>query len=155
MHPISFSCIATLNVPAEQFFHQILDLNCWPDFQDYHFIPGIRQAEFQVRTPEVVGSRIQVTNKDGSTHVEEIVEWQPDRRITLVMQNFSPPLACLANRFEETFQFDQTGSAIKVTRSLKLYPKSRLAALPLWLISWFLKAAIARHLRRTPADPPG
>ncbi len=34
-----------------------------------------------------------------------------------------------------------------LTRSFRLHPKSVLAWLPLWMISFFLKGAIVRHLR--------
>ena len=44
----------------------------------------------------MVGTRIRVTNTDGSTHVEEIVEWEPARRIRLRIGGFSPPLSRLA-----------------------------------------------------------
>jgi hypothetical protein len=43
----------------------------------------ILRAEFAVKTPEVAGSRIRVSNTAGSSHVEEIVDWQPERRIQL------------------------------------------------------------------------
>lgn len=46
----------------------------------YGPLPGIREAEFEAKTAEIVGTRIRVTNRDGSTHVEEIVEWEPTRR---------------------------------------------------------------------------
>ena len=88
---------------------QILDLGLWPSFQGYGPLPGIRAAEYEARTPEVVGTRIRVTDTDGSSHVEEIVEWEPDRRIRLRMGEFSPPLSHLATGFDETFEFERTG----------------------------------------------
>ena len=80
MKSITFSCEETLAMPPEEIARQILDLDLWPGFEGYGPLPGIRAAEFEARTPEVVGTRIRVTNTDGSSHVEEIVEWEPDRR---------------------------------------------------------------------------
>jgi hypothetical protein len=65
---------------------QILDLANWTSFTGYGVLPGITSAEFEVRTPDVVGTRIRVTNTDRSSHVEEIVEWRPDRRVRLDMK---------------------------------------------------------------------
>ncbi|HZY84134.1 MAG TPA: SRPBCC family protein [Gemmataceae bacterium] len=126
---------------------QVLDLTKWPDFHGYWPIPGIKVAEFDFHTPGIVGSRIRVTNRDGSCHIEEVVEWQPDRRLRLQMQEFSPPLSRLATGFEETWEFERIGNETHVTRSFRLDAKSVLARLPLRVISFFLKRAIARHLR--------
>jgi hypothetical protein len=147
MKPITFSCEGTLPLAPEEIARQILDLAKWPDFHGYGPIPGIKVAEFEVQTPGVVGSRIRVTNRDGSSHVEEIVEWQPGHRIGLVMKEFSAPLSRLAAGFDETWEFRRTGEETHVTRSFRLHAKSVPARLLLWLISFFLKGAIARHLR--------
>ena len=147
MNPITFSCEATLSVAPEEIARQILDLTKWPDFHGYWPIPGIKVAEFDVQTPGIVNSRIRVTNLDGSSHVEEIVEWQPDQRIRLQMKEFSPPLSRLATGFEETWEFQRTGNETHVTRSFHLHAKSFPTRLLLNVISFFLKRAIARNLR--------
>jgi hypothetical protein len=64
----------------------------WPDFNGYGPIPGIKVAEFEVQTPGIVGTRIRVTNRDGSSHVEEIVEWEPDDQLRLEIKELSAPL---------------------------------------------------------------
>src|SRR3984893_12938810 len=79
MNPITFSCEETLPFAPEDIAQQILDLTKWPDFHGYGPIPGIKVAEFDLQTPGIVGSRIRVTNLDGSSHVEEIVEWREHR----------------------------------------------------------------------------
>ena len=146
MKPIVFACKETLALAPEAIVRQILDLTKWPDFHGYWPIPGIKTAEFEVRTPNIVGSRIRVTNLDGSTHVEEIVEWQPDRRLQLRMGDFSAPLSRLATAFVETWEFQREDNGLKVTRSFEMNAKSILTKPILWFISFFLKRAIARHL---------
>ena len=148
MKPITFSCEETLPLAPEDIARQILDLTKWPNFHGYGPIPGIKVAEFVVQTPGIVGSRIRVTNRDGSSHIEEIVEWQPDQRLRLHMQEFSPPLSRLATGFEETWEFKRTGNETQVTRSFRLHAKSFLAQCFLWVIASSLKRAIARHLRQ-------
>jgi hypothetical protein len=147
MKPITFTCEETLPLAPEDIARQILDLTKWPGFQGYWPIPGIKIAEFDVQTPGIVGSRFRVTNLDGSSHVEEIIEWQPDHRIRLQMKEFSAPLSRWATEFEETWEFQRTGNETHVTRSFRLHAKSVSARLLLWVLSFFLKWAIARHLR--------
>jgi hypothetical protein len=147
MNPITFSCEATLALAPEDIAGQILELTKWPDFHGYGPIPGIKAAEFDVQTPGVVGTRIRVTNLDGSSHIEEIIEWQPEYRLRLEMKEFSPPLSRLATMFEETWEFKRVEGGTHVCRSFQLHAKSRLARLLLWAISFLLKRAIARHLR--------
>jgi hypothetical protein len=147
MKPISFSCEETLSLTPEDIARQILDLTKWPDFHGYGPIPGIKVAEFEVRTPGIVGSRILVTNLDGSKHVEEIVEWQPDQRLRFHMKEFSPPLSRLATSVEETWEFERFDNETKVTRSFQMHGKSVLLRPLLRIISFLLKRAIARHLR--------
>ena len=147
MTPISFSCEDTLPLAPEDITRQILDLDKWPDFQGYGPIPGIKTAVFDVQTPSIVGTRIRVTNIDGSSHVEEIVEWQPDRRVRLEFKEFSPPLSRLATTFEEIWDFERLEGQTRVIRSFRLHAKSMLARFLLWMISFLLKRAIARNLR--------
>src|SRR5213596_232306 len=148
MRPIRFSCADTLALAPADIAGRILDLANWTDFTGYAVLPGIKAAVYEVRTPGVVGSRIRVTNTDGSSHVEEIVEWQPDHRLRLHMRDFSPPLCRLATGFDETWKFRRIDNATRVIRSFELYAKSALAWPFLWLISFPLKRAIARHLRQ-------
>ena len=147
MKPITFTCAVTLTLSPADISRQILDLSKWPEFHGYGPIPGIKVAVFDVRTPTIVGTRIKVTNSDGSSHVEEITEWEPNRRVQLRMCDFSPPLSRLATKFFETWEFVSQGENTLVTRSFEINAKSVLTKPALWLISIFLKRAIARHLR--------
>jgi Polyketide cyclase / dehydrase and lipid transport len=150
--PINFSCEETLDISPDEIAQKILDVANWPDFKGIAMLPEIKVAEFEVMTPDIVGSRIRVINTDGSTHVEEIVEWQTDRRLKMQFKEFSAPLARLATGFEETWNFERSDNATKVTRSFKLHAKSAIAWPVLWVISVFLKKAINRHLRQMRSD---
>ena len=112
-------------------------------FQGYFVLPGNKVAEFEIKSPGVVGSRIQVVNTDGSTHVQEIVEWQADQRIEMHMNEFSAPLSRLAPGIEERWDFTRIGCTTRANRSCKLYRKSMMTRPVLWLISILLKKAIA------------
>lgn len=146
MTAISFTCKATLSLAPTEITEQILDISNWTDFKGYGPLPGIKSAEFEVKTPEIVGSRIRVHNTDGSTHVEEITEWFPERRVALRMHDFSVPLSWLATGIDETWEFQRDGETTNVVRSFQLHARSVLACPLLWLISKLLKRAIDRHL---------
>jgi uncharacterized protein YndB with AHSA1/START domain len=143
--PITFSCEASIASPPEEIAEQILDLSRWPEFRGYGRMPGIKAAEFEARTPEVIGTRIRVTDTDGSSHVEEVVEWEPGRRLRLHMGEFSPPLSRLAVGFDEMFEFERTGGQTRVVRRFELHPMGTATRPLLWLISTLLSRAIARH----------
>jgi hypothetical protein len=87
-----------------------------------------------------------VTNLNGSSHFEEIVEWQPESRVRLRMTEFSPPLCKFASEFEEIWEFAANGHETRVRRSFRLHAKSFLSRNLLWIISIFLQRAISRHL---------
>ena len=89
MNPITFECRVELKLTGEEIAKNILDLGKWPEFQGYGILPGIKSAEFETKTSDVVGTRIAVTNSDGSSHVEEIVEWDPERKLVLELKAFS------------------------------------------------------------------
>jgi hypothetical protein len=154
MRPITFTCRDTVALTPADIAGQILDLARWPEFTGYGPLPGIQSAEFEARTTEVVGTRIRVTNTDGTTHVEEVVEWRPDSLLVLHMTGFTPPLSRLATRFEEEWAFERSGDATRVSRTFRLYPKSALARPAVWLISLLLRRAVAHHLRQLRASAP-
>ncbi|MEO8494127.1 MAG: SRPBCC family protein [Planctomycetota bacterium] len=154
MTPISFSCKAHLAIAPTEIAEQILDISNWPDFKGYGPLPGIKSAEFEVKTPEVVGSRIRVQNTDRSLHVEEITEWLPESRVALRMQEFSAPLSWLATGIDETWEFEPVGGGTKVVRSFQLHTRSTMTRPLLWLISRLLKRAINRHLRQMSEHAP-
>jgi Polyketide cyclase / dehydrase and lipid transport len=153
MKPITFVCHETLPLAPEDIAAQILDVAKWPGFRGFWPIPGIKRAQFETRTPTITGSRIRVTNQDGSSHVEEIVEWQPGRRLQLRMGEFSAPLSRLATGFVETWEFEREGDKTKVIRFFEMSARSILTKPVLWLISFFLQRAIARHLRELRSPP--
>jgi hypothetical protein len=147
MKPIRFAVEETLASDPARVVAQILDLANWPKFRGFGLIPGIQAAEFIVRRPEVIGTRIHVVSLDESSHVEEIIEFERDRRLRLRMHNFSLPVSRVALQFHETWEFEPSAGQTRVTRSFELYPRSNWARPMLWIISLFLRHAIRRNLR--------
>jgi hypothetical protein len=148
LRPITFSCETRLGISPEEIAQRILNLDRWPEFRGYGPLPGINTATFEATTPEVIGTVIRVSNTDGSSHTEEVVEWDTSRRLRLRMGDFSPPLSRLATEFDETWQFERIGAFTRVVRSFTLHPRTVASRPLLWLISLLLRRAIDRHLQQ-------
>jgi hypothetical protein len=141
-----------MRIPAEAVFSQMLEVERWSSFRGWGPIPGIRSARFRRRTPEIVGSQIEVTNLDGSSHIEEIMTWEPGAAIVMRMSEFSPPLSVLATHTVERWGFEALAGRTRVTRSFELHPKGWIGRLALPLVAWLLGRAAARHLRVLDAE---
>ncbi len=144
--PIVFSCSAVIPKRAEDICEDIANVNRWPGFSGFGPLPGIASAEYLIRTDEMSGSRISVRNTDGSRHVEDILDWEPGKRIRIKLHEFTPPLSRLATHFIETWQFEEAGGNSQTVRSFEIHPKSPSKRPLLWLISILFRQAIARHL---------
>lgn len=146
--PIQFVCQEVLPGPPDEIVNQMLDLQNWSNFQGYGPLPGIKSAEFEVKNPVILGTRIRVVNRDGSSHVETITGWQPGKRLEMTMNEFTPPLSKMATHFLEIWNFLPADQGTEVTRRFELYPKTTMTSWSLWMISFLLKQAIKRHLQQ-------
>lgn len=124
----------------------ILDTNQWSKFRGYAIIPGIKKAIFEIRTNEIVGSKIRVISDDNSSYIEEIIEWDIFNRIALKFTDFSPPLKYLASHFIETIEFQVVSDETKISRMITMYPKGILGWLILTPISKLMKRALIKHM---------
>jgi hypothetical protein len=147
MRPIHIEISAILTSEPAEICAKILDTEQWRTFTGYSILPGIAHASFEKQTAEIVGSRIRVKNTDGSTHVEEIIEWDVPHQICLRFQEFQPPLQNLAEQFIETWRFRPTPSGVEATRAMDLYPKNWIGWLLLLPISRLMKKAFLQNLQ--------
>jgi hypothetical protein len=69
------------------------------------------------------------------------------------MGDFSKPLSHLATGVVELWEFEAIGEETKAVRSFEMNARSVLTKPALWLLSFFLKRAIARHLRDIRGKP--
>ena len=125
---------------------EFLDTSRWPEFQGYLFLPGVRGAQIETSEPGMIGTRIRVQNTDGSTHVEEIIAWDPGRRIAVRFGEFQPQLSRLATYFEETWDFRETGEGTEVIRRMELHPKGMLGRVMLPWVAILMKKAFKRQM---------
>ena len=124
MKPVEVKIVGHIQKSSQEICKEILDTERWSEFKGYSILPGIKSAQFEVKTPEVVGSRIKVQNNDGSSHIEEIIEWDVANRIQLKFQEFNSPLKNLATHFIETWEFRKSPtSETEASRTMSMYPK--------------------------------
>ena len=89
-------------------------------------------AAFEARTPEVVGTVIRVSNTDGSSQAEEVVEWDPPRRLEMTHRGFV--------RGVGTWWFEPDAAGTRFTWSEELsLPIPILGELALWVYRPFMK----------------
>jgi hypothetical protein len=149
MKPIEIKIVGHVQKSSSEICTEILDTERWSEFEGYSILPGIESAHFEVKTPEIVGSRIRVQNKDGSSHVEVIIEWDVANRIALRFQEFNSPLQNLATHFIEAWEFRKLPDGTEASRIMTMYPKGLLGWLILVPFSKLMKKAFERNVRQT------
>ncbi len=146
MKPISFELKKTILKSSRDICSEIADTSNWSDFGGYGFLPGIEKAEYEKQGEPMVGSRIHVLNTDGSKHVEEVLEWNPDTKIVMKLHEFSAPLSGISTHFIEEWNFEKVGKKeTLVVRKFQLFSRSFVSHLFLWMISFLFIKAIKRH----------
>ena len=149
MKPIEIKIVGLIRKPSPEICQEILDTERWSEFKGYSILPGIKSAQFEVKTPQIIGSRIKVQNNDGSSHIEEIIEWDVSNRIALRFQEFDSPLRNLATHFIETWEFRKSSDGTEASRIMTMYPKGVLGWLMLIPISRLMKKAFEENFRQT------
>lgn len=145
MKPITIRIQRHNNQTPQEICAAFLDTDRWPEFQGYSILPGIKSARFETRTSNMIGSRIRVHNTDDSSHVEEIIEWEENRKLALRFQEFNSPLKDLASHFIEEWTFAPSQSGTEVIRSMSMYPKNVLGWVMLFPISRLMKKAFEKN----------
>ena len=149
MKPIEIKIVSLIRKPSPEICQEILDTERWSEFKGYSILPGIKDAQFEVKNPQIIGSRIKVQNNDGSSHIEEIIEWDVSNRIALRFQEFDSPLRNLATHFIETWEFRKSSDGTEASRIMTMYPKGVLGWLMLIPISRLMKKAFEENFRQT------
>lgn len=148
MTPIIFTLTRVLPYPADAICAEVANVAHWNTFKGYGMMPGIQSAEYETRTPNMVGSRIRVRNTDGSTHTEEIYQWVDAKAMAMKFCDFVPPLSQVATHFTEEWQLGPQGNGTLVTRNFQMFPRSTLTRPSLWLISQLFRRAIGHQLEQ-------
>jgi len=152
LNPIEITTNGFVNKTPNDICSILLDTNRWSEFEGYSILPGIEKAEFEKRTAEVVGSRIKTRNTDGSSHVEEIIEWDVNKKVVFKFQEFNSPLKNFATHFIEEWNFLAKDEGTEIERSMKMYPKHVMAWLILKPISILMKKALEKNLMQLSSD---
>ena len=145
MAPIQIKITGHVKKSSQDICAEFLDTSRWSEFKGYGMLPGIKNASFETQTPNLIGSRIKVQNTDGSSHVEEIIEWDTARGIAMRFCDFSAPLSNLATHFIERWQFSESNGGTDIVRSMTMYPKGIAGQLMLIPISKMMKKALEQN----------
>lgn len=142
---VSFTVTAGSALRPEQIMDEIFDITNWSGFTGWGPIPGIREAKMLERHDARVGTKFVVTNTDGSTHGETVIEYVPDRRLVMRIDDFSTPLDKFAECFLETWEFERRDHHTHIERKFDLHPKGPIANVILRLVGFGLRKAVQEH----------
>ena len=148
MNPIKIEVNSLVDLSPKEICSIILDTSQWKKFEGYSILPGIKKAEFEKRTDTVLGSRIKVYNTDGSTHIEEIIDWDVNKKVVLKFQEFNSPLKYFASHFIEGWNFVASAHRTEIRRIVKIYPKNIFGFILLRPISLLMKKALVKNLEQ-------
>ena len=141
---------------AQEICKKILDVSTWSDFDGHGLMTGIERAEYEKRTDEIIGSRIRVRNSDETEHVEEVLDWEPNKKLVMKIYDFPATLSFIATHFIEEWNFEDLGeNETLITRKFQLFPKSFLSRPLLGQLAGFFKTAVAKHLDEMAKDTGG
>ncbi len=143
---IKFTVATTVELSPPALCEQIFDVSKWQSFAGYGPIPGIENARVENLNEDRIGTRFHVKNTDGSTHIETVIGFIPQKELVLRIDNFSSPLNLIGSHFVEQWQFEAEWDKTKVERSFELYPLNFFGSVILKIISMFLKKAVRNHL---------
>jgi hypothetical protein len=126
-------------------FAHIIDLDAWPTFRGFGPVPGIVEAKLVNGTTVGPGSRIRVTNTDGSVHHEVMQVFEHGRHVTIQME-LTPPASYVMAGIEERVDVEAQGDGTRITRTFIVRPRWFFTAPIGWLIAHgFLHRAVVRH----------
>jgi hypothetical protein len=117
-------------------------------FHGYGPIPGLARVEFEHGSYQQVGSASRVTNTDGSTHREEVLECDRPRRFAVRIHSLSSPFRVLVRELDESWEVVREASGSRLHRTFGFTLRSPLFwPLSLVLAHGLFRAAIRRHHR--------
>lgn len=144
---ITFQVSVETSLSPAAVFEAFFCLDNWGSFKGYGPIPGIKSVELVKETDSKVGTIFRVSNSDGSSHEETVVEYEMERLLVLKMDSFTSPLNKIASHFMERWHVQSRGGKYYIERSFELYPKNMFGKIVLRIVSLFLRRAIENHTK--------
>ncbi len=140
-----------LGCSVERAFDDTLDAAHWTEFAGWAFIPGIVGAKQRSAGPVILGTMHDVTNSDGSHHVEEVVAFDRPTTHTRRISSLTGAFALLVRRMDEVWSFRPSPRGCKAKRRFEFELTTPLA-LPIGLgLLLPFRQAMLRHAARIQA----
>ena len=121
-----------------------------PTFEGYGPLPGIESATWREAAEQAprLGAVRDVLSRDGTRHVEEIVEFEVEARIADRIHGFRGPPSLFLKQMRDAWQFEAVSRGTRVVRTMHIELRSAWW-LPIGLLLRFLmRRAFRRHHRR-------
>src|SRR5687768_14323373 len=99
----------------EKVWQRFADITSMKSFVGYGPIPGIASARW-IQGEGSAGSVREVTNTDGSRHHEEVVAYEPHRRMEDRIFGMTSPFRFLVREARDTFELTPEGTGTRLVR---------------------------------------
>lgn len=133
--------------PIDAVFAHLTDVANLSEFVGFGPIPGIREAKWENEDGIRLGAIRTVVNTDGTQHREEVVGYDPPRRIEDRIFDVTSPLRHLAKDIRDEFVFETVEDGTRIVRTFSVEPKNRLAVPVVSMMAkTALRPALLRHL---------
>ncbi len=142
---IQFKVTGKTQLKPDDIVNGLFNESNWTSFTGKGLVPGIQKVEIIRSGNEVTGTRFNVTNTDGSKHVETITSYDPGLTLIMKLHQFSFPLNKFADHFYEKWTFNQQNEYTYLERSFEMFPKNLIGSVLLRFIAYFFKKAVADH----------
>ncbi len=137
-----------LRAAPETVFDFVASESGFLSFPGYGPIPGLARVDFVSGGYQQVGSESRVTNSDGSTHREQIVECERPRRYAVRIHALSSPFQLLVRELDESWEVSPTDTGSRVRRTFGFTLRSVLFwPISLLLAQGLFRGAVRRHHR--------
>ena len=143
---LEFKLTETFSMQADEFINEIFIAENWSKFKGYGILPGVKHVVITNENKSKIGTKFNVTNTDGSKHVETVVEYIPNKLLVLKFSDFTKPLSNYASHFIEIYKFDNVEDKTHLERTFQMYTLNISGKIILYLMKYFMKKAIRKHL---------
>lgn len=137
---------AHLLAPPEAVWAELTTLEHMTDFVGFGPIPGVARAAWLEGAPYAEGSVREVTNLDGSRHLERVQRAEAPRVMEDALFGFTSPLRHVVREGFDRFELERDGASTRLRRTTS-FVLSRWWWWPLvWLLLHiFFRRAVRRH----------
>ncbi len=144
MRAVTLRVESTIFAAPDVVWAELTAIENMTSFVGFGPIPGIKSAAWLSGDGASLGAVRRVTNRDGSTHKEAIVEFEPGRCVEDRIYDFDSPVRFLLKEIRDRFVLASAGAGTRLERRVIFVAKGPWA----WPATRLLSALFRRAAER-------